>query len=101
VLKDEVKKSERFSNALSTGSKMLKWVPEKKIARGSNVYRTPLIPIPNPSSFPFSPDAIESIFGATPFNLPRQNGAMLQKANVCHGKKTVIMRRIELPLVHR
>jgi hypothetical protein len=49
-------------------------------------FRDPLRPIPNITTGPFSRGTRESTSVATPFDHLRKKGAMMQKANVSHGK---------------
>jgi hypothetical protein len=66
-----------------------------------HVFRNSLRPIPNISRCPSSPAARKPIFVVIPFDHLRKKGALMQKANVSHGEKTVFMARKELPSVQR
>jgi hypothetical protein len=74
-----------------------------KSCGGNHVFRNSSVPIHNPSPCRFSPAAREPISVAMSFYLLRKRGAIMQKANVDHGKtkmdKTV--RGRELPWVRR
>jgi hypothetical protein len=59
-------------------------------------------PIPNPSPCPSSPGAREPISVVIPFDLLRKNRALMQNANVNHGKANMDkVRRRRLPCVRQ
>jgi hypothetical protein len=73
------------------------------MARVSHVFRNPLIAIPKLSPCPSSPGFREPISVAIPSDLLKKNGALMQNANVSHGKPKMnkgVSRR-ELPYNRR
>jgi hypothetical protein len=63
-----------FDSSMARDSTMEKWVHLKILLRFPHVFHNPLVPIPN------------STFVAVLLNLLRKRRAMMQKANVSHGK---------------
>jgi hypothetical protein len=63
-------------------------VLQKKSIQGfPHVFGNPLLQIANPSASPILTGATVSISVANSFDLPKKKGAMMQKANVNHGKR--------------
>jgi hypothetical protein len=77
--------------------------PKNKNVRASVSCRNPLRPIPNLTTCPSSPDVREPISVVIPLDHLRKKGAMMQKANISHGKTKIdkMEGRRELPCVRR
>jgi hypothetical protein len=93
-----------FKSAMAGRTTMEKVRAPNKDCKGiTHVFHNRLRPISNLSSCASSPCVREPISIAIPFGLLRKKRAMMQKANVSHGKVKMdkVVRRRELPCIRR